>query len=270
MSTRAEYIDVNGSKIEVMIVGSGPDLLVLHGCRGKLRWGPFLGELSASYRVVMPSHPGFDTSERPEWVTSIPDLAAWYGGFVDVLGLADVRVIGFDLGGWLAAEWAARCGHGLSAMILVAPLGIRPPRGEIADVLFMSPAAVGRIEVDAPLTDRVAAEAVSALEQWMIDRNRETTARLAWQPFLHNPNLPGLLGERMRTPTQIVWGARDRVVPLACGFAYRDAIAGSELVVMENVGHLPHVEDPAELARHVHRFFETVAPAATGLSTHGG
>jgi len=218
---------------------------------------------------VMPSHPGFDTSDDlPEWVTSIPDLAAWYGSLLESVGLRNVILVGFDLGGWLAAEWAARCGHDLRAVVLVAPLGIRPPQGEIADVLFMSPEGVDGIEVADPSAHASAAEP-SPLERWTIDRNRETTARLAWQPFLHNPSLPGLLAARMHVPTQIIWGARDRLVPLSCGDAYRDAIAGSRLVVMEGVGHLPHIEDSQSLAAHINRFLASVTPTSSSFAAQG-
>jgi pimeloyl-ACP methyl ester carboxylesterase len=74
------------------------------------------------------------------------------------------------------------------------------------------------------------------------------TVRLCWKPYMHDPRLPSLLA-RLNTPTRIVWGRQDRLVPLECGQLYQKAIPGAELVVVENCGHLPEVEKPDEFVK---------------------
>lgn len=69
---------------------------------------------------------------------------------------------------------------------------------------------------------------------------RQTLARFAWQ-FPDNPRLLRYL-YRVRLPTLIIWGERDGFVPVAHGKAYHEGIVRSELVVVPNSGHLPHVE----------------------------
>src|SRR5439155_91769 len=79
----------------------------------------------------------------------------------------------------------------------------------------------------------------SLLEQW--DLNREMTFRIAWKPYMYNPTLPHLLGG-LATPTLVVWGRHDRIVPLECGERYVKALAGARLEVIEGAGHFVDME----------------------------
>ena len=73
------------------------------------------------------------------------------------------------------------------------------------------------------------------------------TCRVAWKPYIHSLTLPDLLAG-VQTPTLIVWGAQDLIVPLECAARYREAIKRSELVTIESCGHMPEMEIPAEFA----------------------
>jgi pimeloyl-ACP methyl ester carboxylesterase len=70
---------------------------------------------------------------------------------------------------------------------------------------------------------------------------------------MHDPALPYLL-RGCKTPTLLVWGTRDRIVPRGCIDAYRDAIAGSQVAAIENAGHRPEIENSTEFVRVVSRF----------------
>ena len=65
---------------------------------------------------------------------------------------------------------------------------------------------------------------------------------------MFNPRLPGLLG-RVKIPTRIVWGRQDKLVPLECGELYNKAIPGSDLVVIDNCGHVPEIEKTDEFVK---------------------
>ena len=83
---------------------------------------------------------------------------------------------------------------------------------------------------------------------------RSETARLGWEPFMHNPSLPYLL-RGLKIPTLLVWGTRDRIVPRGCIDAYRAAIKDARVALVEGVGHRPEIENPAEFDRIVREFF---------------
>jgi pimeloyl-ACP methyl ester carboxylesterase len=84
--------------------------------------------------------------------------------------------------------------------------------------------------------------------------NSQIMAQLvAWKPYMHNPKLIHRL-RRVKAPTLIVWGKQDRLVPLAHGEAYRNAIRGAELKVLDRCGHTPQLEQPQEFVSIVEGF----------------
>ena len=105
------FVNVGGAQIRLLKSGSGAPLLVLHGTEGSLGWRRYAQALAEHFTVYLPSHPGFDGSERPVWLQSVPDLACFYTWFLETQGLEGIRVIGCALGGWLVAEMALAAQH---------------------------------------------------------------------------------------------------------------------------------------------------------------
>jgi pimeloyl-ACP methyl ester carboxylesterase len=246
-----ETVTVAGTALHLRTGGTGAPLLVLHHDIGSPD-APVLHEaLAGHFAVLAPSHPGYDRSPRPAWLRSVRDIAVMYQALLAERGLAGVTCVGLGFGGWIAAEMATMAPTQFRRLVLVGAMGIKPERGEILDQALLSyidyiragfhdPGALPRAfgaELPTPL-----------LERW--DVNRETTFRIAWRPYMFNPTLPHLLGG-VRTPTLVVWGAEDRVVPLECGERYAKALPAARLVVIEGAGHLVDMERPAEVARAI-------------------
>jgi pimeloyl-ACP methyl ester carboxylesterase len=253
-----EVIRVAGTDLTCIKGGCGRPLLVLHeelGHPGWLRWHT---RLSRQRMLYIPLHPGFGTSPRLDWIMTMRDLACFYSRVLRELALAPIDVIGFSFGGWLAAEMAANCAEQFRRMILVAPAGIRPPAGEIMDMFRVT----ARTYLNASVYDRVHTPEFASLyggrpgsEQFELwEDARAETARLGWQPYLHNPSLGHLLEGVGNLPTLLIWGRQDVVVPLSAGQAYQQAITGSKLVLLEACGHRPEIEQTAEFIRAVEDF----------------
>jgi pimeloyl-ACP methyl ester carboxylesterase len=66
-------------------------------------------------------------------------------------------------------------------------------------------------------------------------------------------------------PTLIIWGDRDPIIPIGHGRRAHAAIAGSDLVVLEGVGHMPLVEAPEALAAAIERFVAEHPPSSVDL-----
>jgi pimeloyl-ACP methyl ester carboxylesterase len=169
-----------------------------------------------------------------------------------------VDVIGFSLGGWIAAEMAVFDARQFRRMVLVAPTGIRPPQGEIKD-LFTVPArtylnaSVHSIEGTPEFNKLYGGEQTPAqFEAW--EDARAETSRLAWEPYMFNPSLPQLLEGVAGLPTLLGWGKQDVVVPLSAGEAYHKSIASSEFLVLDGCGHKPEIEKQAEFTERVKKF----------------
>src|SRR5262249_52457838 len=100
-------MDAAGTKIHMSRAGSGRPLLVLHHETGTLDRLPFYGALAAQYDVVVPHHPGYSRSPRPEWMRSVRDIAVVYRSLLAELKVKNAALVGLGFGGWIAAEMAS-------------------------------------------------------------------------------------------------------------------------------------------------------------------
>lgn len=251
-------VKVDGTNLVVLKGGSGKPVLVLHeelGFPGWLKWN---AELAKKRTLLVPLHPGFGRTDRAEWISSVRDLAGFYAQYLREQKLTGIDLIGFSFGGWIAAEMAANDPKLFRKMVLVAPTGIRPPTGELRD-MFVTPA---HVYFEASVKNPEAAAEFGALfggkktpEQFeAFEDARAEVARLAWQPYMHNPSLPHLLEGVSGLPTLLIWGREDGVVPLAAGEVYKRVIKDSRLVVFDGCGHRPEVEKTSEFVGQVNEF----------------
>ena len=250
----AEDVKLSGATLRVRKGGVGDPLLLLHHDIGSLDRLPFYDALAKRFTVYLPSHPGYDGSERPTWMRSVRDIAVMYQAIVASLELGSVSLVGLGLGGWVAAEMATMSPQAFRRLVLVGAMGVKPKQGEILDQALLSYIAYVRAGFeDQSVFDRLygADPSTPQLEQW--DLNREMTFRIAWKPFMYNPTLPHLL-DGVRSPTLVVWGRGDKVVPLECGEEYARALPGSRLVVVEKAGHFVDMEQPEALAKLISEF----------------
>jgi len=251
---REETIAVGSTRVRVLIGGRGEPLLVLHGAGGNRGWRRWMTAVAERHTVYAPTHPGFGRSDAADWMESIDDLARFYLWFLDVMGLPKAHLLGHSIGGWTAAEMATMRPEALDRLVLVAPTGLKPERGEILDIFYHSPAELLQQTVHDPASVPEWAELFgrppSPEELEVALRNREMAARLTWKPYMFNPRLPHFL-PRVKTPTLIVLGREDRMVPVVCGEQYRRLLPDATLRVLDRCGHLPPIEQPDAFARLV-------------------
>ncbi len=253
-------IQVGGTGVTLVRGGSSEPLLVLHEELGHPGWLAWHGDLAHDHSLIVPIHPGFGPLPRADWISSVRDLAGFYSRMLREMDLDQVDVIGFSLGGWIAAEMAAADSRQFRHMALVAPMGLRPPEGEIMDMFVVT----ARTYLNASVLDSKAVPEFASLyggeetpgqfEAW--EDARAESARLAWKPYMHNPSLGPLLEGVKGLPTLIVWGRDDAVVPLSAGQRYNQAITGSELTVLDGCGHRPEIEQTAQFVRIVRGFLD--------------
>jgi pimeloyl-ACP methyl ester carboxylesterase len=253
------WLTVHGVQLEVVERGQGRPIVLLHGEDGLDPKAPFLDLLAAHGRVIASSHPGFGHSPDVDTIDTIDDLAYLYLDLLAEQDLHEVIVVGCSLGGWIAAEMAVKCTAHLAKLILVAPVGIKVSDREtrdIPDIFALAPDEVARLQYHDPARAVVDYAALPDDALSVIARNREATALYAWEPYFHNPKLRQRL-HRITIPTLLVWGASDRfVTPGYYGTAYRDAIPGARLEIIERAGHLPHIEQPEAFVERVRLFLD--------------
>lgn len=248
MAYREEFITAAGAKIRLLRDGpatgvdSAEPLVFLHGAGGHTGWMGFLDELARDYAVYAPEHPGFGQSDDPPWLDTVGDLAFFYLDLLDTLGLDRVHLVGTSLGGWIAAELAVRNQTRLASLTLVCAVGIPDTEGKPVDDLFRlsTEENLRRFYADQERAARRLGD-MANVDMNLVAKNRATVQRIAYRPRYHNPDLAKWL-RRITVPTLLVWGDKDGLVPVRFGEAYRTAIPGARLVVLENAGHAPFDE----------------------------
>jgi pimeloyl-ACP methyl ester carboxylesterase len=139
---------------------------------------------------------------------------------------------------------------------LVAAVGVRVPEHPMAELFIDNFDKMRKLLFYDPHSPVVELAMPTSLEDprmlnWL--RAREATARVGWNPYLHNPKLPGHL-HRVTCPTKIIWGRHDQLIPLAHGQFYHEQIAHSELVVFEQCGHMVPFEQCERFVDETVRF----------------
>jgi pimeloyl-ACP methyl ester carboxylesterase len=269
---RGEIVPVDAIRIHVLSAGDGSPLVYLHGAGDLGGWLPALGALATTFRVVRPDHPGFNRSDDDPTVDSVGTLARRYLGLLDALGLVRVHLVGTSLGGWLAAEIALRAPQRVDRLVLVDPAGL-PPETPVPNMFETPPEellvllcgdedslAAGRARAAAVRDDAVLVERRT--------RNTATAARLAREPYMHDPGLGARLGG-LQVPTLVVWGALDGLFPVDMAHQWTRVVPSARLHVVEGAGHLPPADRPEEFVRIVCDFLSDAAgPADAPKESH--
>ena len=248
-NSQENYIEIAGAKIHLMKQGEGASVLSLHSIEGNVGLPPYLDTLTQSACVYAPTHPGFGSSERPDWLESISDLARFYLWMLQELGLGEVHLIGGFMGGWIAAEMAVMSPQALGSLTLIDTAGVRPREGEIADIFLLGEEQTISLAIGDP---GLLTAATEPEDPFVRLRGREMTTRLCWKPYMHDPSLIHLL-PRVEVPTLVIWGEDDRIVPISAGERIAEAMPNARLEVVSGAGHLPHIEKPGDvisLLRH--------------------
>ena len=251
------FLNIRGSKIQMLKGGSGDPLLYLHSASGEVVWLPFFAMLSQHYTVYLPAHPGCSKSEGLDKIDTMEDLVFHYTDLMDHLGLVQPYVAGLSLGGWLAAELATRYANRVRKLALLNAVGLRVPGAPIAEIFATTPEETRHLVFHDPQSDLAKMFVPDVPSPEVLEnilKAREATARVGWNPYLCNPKLRERL-YRITVPTLVIWGESDRLVPPAHGKAYQEGITGAKLVILEKCGHAPPFEKPEETAKILSEFF---------------
>ena len=244
---------IAGSNVHLMRGGSGRPVLVLHHDIGTVDRLPFYDALAQNFDVLVPHHPGWGKSERPQWLRSVRDIAAMHSWLLSELGLSDVRWWAWASAAGSRPRWPASRRPRIASWCWSARWASIRRSGYIADQAIVSyidypqagfhdQAAFARVYGDVT-TDQ--------LEQW--DICREMVFRTAWKPYMYSQTLPHLLGG-VKAPALVVWGDDDRHVPKSAGDVYVKALRNARLETVAGCGHYVDMEKPDELARLVSAF----------------
>lgn len=242
---REGYVEADGFRIRYCEAGQGAPLVHLHGAGG-LRLTRAHDLLARQFRVVAFEMPGFGQSPENTRTQTMPELAATMARAADALGLDRFDLMATSFGGKTALWLALQNPERIRALVLEAPAAIRPQgaRGvsgtpeEMARRLYAHPERMGPL----PATD----PAIQAKQQRLLGRLRGPD---------RDPELEAALG-RLETPTLILFGTLDQVIPPEMGRHYKELLPNGHLVLVYDAGHAIGAERPEAFTEVVSDFLE--------------
>jgi pimeloyl-ACP methyl ester carboxylesterase len=227
---KAQAVEVNGRTARFTVAGSGDPVVLVHGLAGSRRWwSPLVPAFAVHRRVYALDLP------RPSQGTPPTSWSTWLARWFDVVGLERADVVGHSLGGIVAAEFAAAYPERTRRLVLVAPAGIPcgrglvgralPLAGALADLGGWLPMVVG---------DAVRAGPVAVARAISFVSTRDLRAEL----------------RGVRAPTLLLWGERDRLVPVRVADEWQSILHASRIVYV-TCGHVPMLEAPEQVAAEI-------------------
>ena len=278
-----EEIELHGHRVSYRRAGAGPVVLLIHGITGSsATWEHVIEPLAERFTVVAPDLLGHGESAKPVGDYSLGAYASGLRDLVAALGYDRASVVGHSLGGGVAMQLAYQFPERCERMVLVSSGGL----GRELNALLRSAALPGS-EVVLPLlcapgvlrvSDSVGAflgglglRAGSDLEE--IWRGFSSLADAeARQAFIHTlRSLVDWGGQRVSAtdrlylaeemPTLIMWGERDRIIPLRHGVQAHRLVPGSRFEAFPGAGHFPHRDDPRRFVDVLSEFIDSTEPS---------
>ena len=251
-----ERIQIGDVSLELRTAGEGPPLLFLHGGDYVAQNQGFLERLARRWQVLIPRHPGFGGSARPDGFRSVHDLAYLYLDLLDRQRLGDVVLVGSSFGGWIALEMCVRSVERIGRLVLIDTLGVKfggREERDIADIYALPADEVPRRTFFAPERAAPDYSTLDDAKAASIASDRAATTLYGWRPYMHDPGLRRWL-HRVRVPTLVLWGQSDGFVTPDYGQKLCQSLPDARFELIAEAGHYPQIERPDTVADAIERF----------------
>ena len=258
---RSHEITVAGHRIHYYVRGpeTGSPVVLVHGLGGRCEdWrnlAPYIAR--AGFRVYMPDLPGFGRSERPaDFSYSIPDQASAVVGIMDALGLKQVDLGGWSMGGWIVQLVAADHPERIKRLMLFDTAGIsEPPAWDTK--LFTPTSAVELDQLDALLMPHPPqVPGFITADILRVSRDHAWVMHKAMNSMLAGNDATDALLPQLKMPVLLVWGGLDHIMPLSHGEKMHGLIPQSQLEVFPACGHLAPVQCADQIGPKVEEFLK--------------
>jgi len=268
--------DYQGLKINYYEAGQGTPVILLHGFGACAYTWRFLGPpLAAEHRVFTLDLKGFGLSDKPQdGKYAVSDQAGMVAAFIRARNLQDAVLIGNSLGGAVALMTYFRLREETPArvkgLVLIDSAGypqklpwfVRLARVPVLNNLgarllsprFLTGMALRKCYYN---RDKITDEMIDTYAYYgSLPGAREAVQQTALQ--IIPPDMAAMIAQykTIRVPTLIIWGEKDKVVPLSGGRNFKRDIPDSELVIIPRCGHIPQEEEPLETRRHIQDFLK--------------
>ena len=245
------FIEIDGNKIRYLESGDSQKTLVLvHGLGASAeRWNNVIPKFEKHYHVIVPDLIGFGYSDKPVLDYTPDFFSAFLGKFFDALEINRPNLIGSSLGGHIAAEYTSTNPKNIEKLVLVSPAGAMKQSTPALDAYIM--AALYPNEQSAKnafeMMESSGNEVDDAIVRGFIERMQLPNAKLAFMSTvlgLKNSKIISPVLHMIQSPTLIIWGSKDPVIPIHHAEYFVPYISDCKFYVMDDCGHTPYVQDP--------------------------
>lgn len=244
------YFNLRQQKIYYQKVGKGKDLIILHGWKQDVStWWPLVDLLKDSLTLWLIDLPGFGRSSVPDKAMCLEDYTSIISKFIKENNIKKPAILGHSFGGSVAIKLASKYPDSISKLILEASSGIR-----------LKPTLFNR-------TAKVIAKLIRVLPNFLQIKRRLRSKfyQAVGSDYLGAGKMKStflkiirqdLTNDARRIPHQtlIIWGEKDKTLPLKLGFILYKLIKNSRIEVIEETGHAPHIKNPALFTNYVKDF----------------
>ncbi|MCW2947023.1 MAG: hydrolase [Actinoallomurus sp.] len=283
MRALVRFHDIHGYQRAFLMAGNGPPLLLIHGIGDSSdTWLEVLPQLARRYTVIAPDLLGHGRSAKPRADYSIAAYACGMRDLLSVLDVDRVSVVGHSLGGGIAMQFAYQFPERCERLVLVGSGGIgqevhpllrvaAAPGAELGLPVATSAPARTALRLAAPVLRATGGMRLGPDFHYVLERYCALRSRTARQAFLRTLRAGVDVRGQVITmldrcylaagmPTLIIWGRRDRVIPVRHAYVGHAAMPGSELEIFERAGHFPHHDAPDRFAAVVENFLDAAVP----------
>ena len=279
---RAE-VRLHGHRVFFNIAGEGPPVVLIHGVAGRAaQWDQTMVQLAEKHTVIAPDLLGHGESAKPRGDYSLGAFASGIRDLLIGLDIEGATVVGHSLGGGIAMQFAYQFPERCQRLVLVSSGGlgqdVHPvlraatlPGSEIVlpliahekllDVVGLIPRALGKLGLRTGPDIAEMAHGYASLSNAEGRSAFIHTVRAVIDPTGQRVNASDRLYLASKMPTLIVWGGRDRIIPVDHAQPAHEGMPGSRLELFEESGHFPHLDDPLRFARTLMHFLDETEPA---------
>ena len=272
----SQFMPVLGMQVHVRDEGPRDDplpIVLLHGTSASLHtWDGWAQALRGQRRVIRFDLPAFGlTGPDPLEDYSIAAYVRFVTAVMDQLQVPRFVLAGNSLGGQVAWETAAALPQRVQRLVLVDAGGyaFKPESVPLAFWIARTPGVRRLMEytLPRPVVERSVRNVYgnpALVTPELVDRYVAMTLRAGNRHALALRMDQRLAGDEARikslhVPTLVLWGGRDHLIPLDSARRFASDIAGAQLVVFDDLGHVPHEEDPARTVAALRRFLDVPA-----------
>lgn len=254
--------NIFGAKINFVEAGdpAKPTVILLHGLGGSVaNWAFNIPALAANYHVVAIDQLGFGKSDRPMIKYRVGTYVDFLDKFMSETKIDKATLVGNSLGGWIAALAAIKYPNRVERLVLVDAAGLKPSSVDMVQVYSLNYSTRDEVRqlVKLVFYNQMLFASDAAIDQAMAVRiaanDGYTIGSLIESIRRDEDFLNGRLGE-IKKPTLVVWGKQDGLIRLADGEQMKREIAGAELLVLDQAGHVPMAEKAADFNKAVLAF----------------